>query len=80
MCILLSDKYLKSPNCMHELFDVWRHCREDGCTFNDRTRVLVLPSAKFSKRSITRARFFFVSAASFCRGYAREAMVKIKPH
>ena len=29
VCIVLSDKYLKSPYCMHELFDVWRNCRED---------------------------------------------------
>jgi hypothetical protein len=27
---------------------VWRNCREDGDTFIDRTRVLVLPSAKIS--------------------------------
>jgi internalin A len=44
--IVLSDKYLKSPYCMHELFDVWRNCREDGSIFVDRTRVFVLPSAK----------------------------------
>ncbi len=48
VCIVLSDKYLKSPYCMHELFDVWRNCREDGDTFIDRTRVLVLPSAQIS--------------------------------
>jgi internalin A len=48
VCIVLSDKYLKSPYCMHELFDVWRNCREDGNTFIRRTRVLVLPSAKIS--------------------------------
>ena len=46
VCVLLSEKYLKSPYCMYELFDVWRNCREDGGTFIDRTRVLVLPSAK----------------------------------
>jgi internalin A len=48
VCIVLSDKYLKSPYCMHELFDVWRNCREDGDTFIGRTRVLVLSSAKIS--------------------------------
>jgi internalin A len=48
VCIVLSDKYLKSRYCMHELFDVWRNCRESGDTFIDRTRVLVLPSAKIS--------------------------------
>jgi hypothetical protein len=29
VCIVLSNKYLKSTYCMHELFDVWRNCRED---------------------------------------------------
>jgi internalin A len=46
--IVLSDKYLKSGYCMHELFDVWRNCRADPEIFMDRTRVLVLPSAKIS--------------------------------
>lgn len=46
VCIVLSDKYLRSAYCMHELFDVWRNCREDGGTFIERTRVFVLPSAK----------------------------------
>jgi hypothetical protein len=48
VCIVLSDKYLKSSYCMHELFDVWRNCLEDPDTLIDRTRVLVLPSAKIS--------------------------------
>jgi internalin A len=48
VCIVLSDKYLKSSYCMHELFDVWRNCREDGGTFIDRTRVSVSPSAKIA--------------------------------
>jgi internalin A len=48
ICIVLSEKYLKSVYCMHELFDVWRHCREDGAMFIERTRVFVLPSAKIS--------------------------------
>lgn len=48
VCIVLSDKYLKSAYCMHELFDVWRNCREDGGTFIKRTRVFVLPSARIS--------------------------------
>jgi internalin A len=56
VCIVLSDKYLKSPYCMHELFDVWRKCREDPDTFIDRTRVLVLPSAKISS-AVERAQY-----------------------
>jgi internalin A len=31
---------------MHELFDVWRNCREEGSEFIARTRVFVLPCAK----------------------------------
>jgi internalin A len=56
VCIVLSDKYLKSPYCMHELFDVWRNCREEGDTLIDRTRVLVLPSAKIST-AVERAQY-----------------------
>ncbi|MGB7913854.1 MAG: toll/interleukin-1 receptor domain-containing protein, partial [Rhodomicrobium sp.] len=46
--IVLSDKYLKSAYCMHELFDVWRNCREDDAEFIKRTRVYELPCAKLS--------------------------------
>ena len=56
VCIVLSDEYLKSPYCMHELFDVWRNCREQGDTFIDRARVLVLPSAKIST-AVERAQY-----------------------
>jgi internalin A len=44
--IILSDKYLRSPYCMSELFDVWRNCREDDKEFIARTRVFVLPCAR----------------------------------
>jgi internalin A len=56
VCIVLSDKYLKSTYCMHELFDVWRNCREDSNTLIDRTRVFVLPSAKIST-AVERAQY-----------------------
>ena len=56
VCVVLSDKYLKSPYCMHELFDVWRNCREDGDTFIERTRVYVQPSAKIST-AVERAQY-----------------------
>jgi internalin A len=56
VCIFLSDKYLKSPFCMHELFDVWRNCREDPETFIERTRARVLPSAKIST-AVERAQY-----------------------
>jgi len=44
--IFLSDKYLRSTCCMTELFDIWRHCRQEDQAFIDRTRVYVLPRAK----------------------------------
>jgi internalin A len=46
--IVLSDKYLKSAYCMHELFDVWRNCKEDPDAFIAKTRVFELPCAKIS--------------------------------
>ena len=46
--IVLSDKYLKSAYCMHELFDMWRNCREDDAEFVARTRVYALPCAKLA--------------------------------
>ena len=48
--IVLSDKYLKSAYCMHELYEVWRNCSEDDAEFIDRTRIYVLPCAKIKTR------------------------------
>ena len=70
--IVLSDEYLKSPYCMHELFDVWRNCREDAGTFIDRTRVLVLPSAKISP-AVERAQYVIHWQSTF---KALEALVR----
>ena len=44
--IVLSQKYLKSPYCMYELFEVWRNCRQDDNEFLSRIRVYTLPDAK----------------------------------
>jgi internalin A len=33
--VVISDKYLKSPYCMNELFELWRNCREDEDEFLD---------------------------------------------
>ncbi len=46
VCIVISDKYLKSPYCMRELFEVWKYCQQDPSKFNSRTRVYVLPCAR----------------------------------
>jgi internalin A len=72
VCIVLSDKYLKSPYCMHELFDVWRNCREESDTLIDRTRVLVLPSAKIST-AVERAQYVIYWQNAFT---ALDALVK----
>ena len=61
---MLSDKYLRSAYCMHELFDVWRNCREDGGTFIDRTRVFVLPSAKIAT-AVERAQYVIYWQSKF---------------
>lgn len=44
--IVLSDKYLKSPFCMYELWEVWRNSRLDDAEFRRRIRAWVLPDAK----------------------------------
>lgn len=43
--VVLSDKYLKSPFCMYELWEVWRNCRQDDAAFLGRIRVYTLPCA-----------------------------------
>ncbi len=44
--VVLSDKYLKSPYCMFELFEIWRVNRRDKAEFLKRVRVYTLPDAK----------------------------------
>ena len=43
--VILSDKYLKSPNCMYELFEIWRNARLTDADFLARVRVYRLPDA-----------------------------------
>lgn len=44
--VILSDKYLRSPNCMFELSEIWRTSRQEGPAFLGRVRVFALPDAK----------------------------------
>ena len=37
--VVLSDKYLRSPFCMHELHGIWRQSRSEGDRFIKRVRV-----------------------------------------
>ncbi len=37
--VILSEEYLQSPNCMFELFEIWRNARLDDEDFSRRIRV-----------------------------------------
>jgi internalin A len=41
--IVLSDKYLRSPYCMNELYEVWRNCRQDDKEFLRHVMIYTLP-------------------------------------
>jgi internalin A len=43
--VILSEKYLKSPFCMFELFEIWRQSRREESDFLKRVRVFRLPDA-----------------------------------
>jgi internalin A len=43
--VILSDKYLRSPNCMFELSEIWRNCRQESPAFRERVVVWALPDA-----------------------------------
>jgi internalin A len=47
--VFLSDKYLKSPFCMFELFEIWRNSRQDKAEFLRRVRIYTLGEAKIWK-------------------------------
>jgi hypothetical protein len=49
--VVLSDKYLKSPWCMFELFEIWRVNRQDETEFLERVRIYLLQDAKISTPS-----------------------------
>ena len=44
--VFLSDKYLKSPFCMFELFEIWRTCRLNEVELTKRVRLYPLGDAK----------------------------------
>ncbi len=44
--VILSDKYLKSPNCMFELSEIWRNSRLQDEEFVKRVRAFMLPCAR----------------------------------
>ena len=46
--VVLSEKYLRSPWCMFELFDIWRNSRGEEDAFLHRIRVYTLDDARIS--------------------------------
>ena len=53
---VLSDKYLRSPFCMYELFGIFRRCRDQADRFLDRVIPIVLPDAKIG-RAVDRLKY-----------------------
>ena len=47
--IFLSDKYLKSPYCMMELFEMWRNARQNRSEFLRRVRFITIDGAKIGR-------------------------------
>ncbi len=47
--VFLSNKYLTSPFCMNELFQMWKNSREDPKDFLGRVRLFTLDDAKFGQ-------------------------------
>jgi internalin A len=45
---VMSDKYLRSPFCMYELFGIFRRCRDRADGFLERIIPIVLPDAKIA--------------------------------
>ncbi|MBL4837117.1 MAG: TIR domain-containing protein [Kordiimonadaceae bacterium] len=44
--VVMSDKYLKSENCMFELYHIWKHANADFEAFKERILPFCLPDAK----------------------------------
>ncbi len=47
--VILSDAYLKSPNCMFELYEIWRNSKQEASEFREKIRVFVMADAKIFK-------------------------------
>ena len=44
--VILSDAYLKSPNCMFELYEIWRNSKNEPKVFNERIKTYALEDTK----------------------------------
>ena len=72
--IVLSEKYLKSPYCMFELFEIWRNSKGDADLFKERIRAFTLPSANISS-AVER-----VKQAIYWKERYEEIETLVKPH
>jgi internalin A len=54
--VVLSDKYLRSPYCMHELLGIYRRCQAQANRFLKRVIPVILPDAKLS-RTVDRLKY-----------------------
>jgi internalin A len=43
--VVMSDRYLRRPSCMYELFSIWNECRRRAEAFRERVCVITLPDA-----------------------------------
>lgn len=44
--VIITDKYLRSPYCMHELFGIWQQCKKREADLTEATRIFVHESAR----------------------------------
>jgi internalin A len=56
VCVVLSEKYLRSPNCMYELWEIWRNSKMRGEEFRRRIRVYRLKDAQMMTPSLRMSR------------------------
>ncbi len=68
--VVLSDKYLKSPNCMFELSEIWRNSGQNEDDFLRRVRTYALPNTPV----------FTPSERAKCTAYWEEELEKLEPH
>ena len=47
--VFISDKYLRSPYCMFELFEIWRNSRQDSSEFVRRVRFFTVDGTSIAK-------------------------------
>lgn len=57
--VILSDAYLRSPNCTYELFKIWQNCAKSGDILTNRVRIYLFPNLKIFTAQDRREYFRF---------------------